>query len=171
MLNITKTLTCHVFACQELVQHTWFKDFASCFVFSCMFLFSKVSTDSSPEDLYASHFKFVFFKESRLSFKVKGWIYNCVELLALPSNSLCKWKLQLRLLYSSQVKKYDTWLLIQRITFLTCEKSNMGQLIGFHQFGNENPHFAAFQGVNLSTYIIKWYMVDWGSWPEITMGC
>ena len=41
-----------VFACQKLVQHTWFNDFASSaprFVFNCVFLFSKVSAYSSPK--------------------------------------------------------------------------------------------------------------------------
>ena len=47
---LNRTLTRLVFACQKFVQHTWF-GCASRFVFSCMFLFSKVSAHSSPEDL------------------------------------------------------------------------------------------------------------------------
>ena len=36
------------------------------------------------------------------------------------------------------MKKHDTRLLIGRITFLTCEKSDTRHLIGLHRFANEN---------------------------------
>ena len=44
----------------------------------------------------------------------------------------------LNLPYGSQVKKHDTRLLIGRIAFLTCGKSNTRHLIGLHRFANEN---------------------------------
>ena len=40
--------------------------------------------------------------------------------------------------YGSHVKKYDTRLLIGRIAFLTCEKSDTRHLIGLHRFAYEN---------------------------------
>ena len=40
--------------------------------------------------------------------------------------------------YSSHVKKHDTRLLIGRIAFLTCGKSDTRHLIGLHRFANEN---------------------------------
>ena len=40
--------------------------------------------------------------------------------------------------YSSHVKKHDTQLLIGRIAFLTCGKSDTRHLIGLHRFTNEN---------------------------------
>ena len=40
--------------------------------------------------------------------------------------------------YGSHVKKHDTRLLIGRIAFLTCGKSDTRHLIGLHQFANEN---------------------------------
>ena len=39
---------------------------------------------------------------------------------------------------SSHVKKHDTRLLIGRIAFLTCGKSDTRHLIGLHRFANEN---------------------------------
>ena len=38
----------------------------------------------------------------------------------------------------SHVKKHDTRLLIGRIAFLTCGKSDTRHLIGLHRFANEN---------------------------------
>ena len=40
--------------------------------------------------------------------------------------------------YGSHVKKHDTRLLIGRIAFLTCGKSDTRHLIGLHRFANEN---------------------------------
>ena len=40
--------------------------------------------------------------------------------------------------YGSHVKKHDTQLLIGRIAFLTCGKSDTRHLIGLHRFANEN---------------------------------
>ena len=40
--------------------------------------------------------------------------------------------------YGSHVKKHDTRLVIGRIAFLTCGKSDTRHLIGLHRFANEN---------------------------------
>ena len=55
--------------------------------------------------------------------------------------------------YRSHVKKHDSRLLIGRIAFLTCGKSDTRHLIGFHRFANENL-LCGFC-VNLRMYIIR----------------
>ena len=57
--------------------------------------------------------------------------------------------------YDSHVKKHDTRLLIGRIAFLTCGKSDTRHLIGLLIGLQTKIYSAAFQCVNLSMYIIN----------------
>ena len=61
--------------------------------------------------------------------------------------------------YGSHVKKHDTRLLIGRIAFLTCGKSDTRHLIGLHRFANENL-LCGFS-VCKSQYV--YYKYCWGS--------
>ena len=62
----------------------------------------------------------------------KRWLVRCTKPRQPDLNE------NFNLPCGSHVKKHDTRLLIGRIAFLTCGKSDTRHLIGLHRFGNEN---------------------------------
>ena len=66
----------------------------------------------------------------------KRWLVRCTKPRQPALTSALNENFNLP--YGSQVKKHDTRLLIGRIAFLTCGKSNTRHLIGLHRFANEN---------------------------------
>ena len=62
----------------------------------------------------------------------KRWLVRCTKPRQPALNE------NFNLPYGSHVKKHDTRLLIGRIAFLTCGKSDTRHLIGLHRFANEN---------------------------------
>ena len=62
----------------------------------------------------------------------KRWLVRCTKPRQTALNE------NFNLPYGSHVKKHDARLLIGRIAFLTCGKSDTRHLIGLHRFANEN---------------------------------
>ena len=113
-------------------------------VFPCVFLFSRLWTYSSTEESWITkRFSLMAFSETETFNINDGRNANKNYLLSSDSQSdgLCgvrNLNENFNLPYGSHVKKHDTRLLIGRITFLTCGKSDTRHLIGLHRFANEN---------------------------------
>ena len=112
-------------------------------------LTSRLSTYSSTEESWITkRFSLMAFAETG-TFNINDW-RNANKNYLLSSRLAKRWLVRctkprqpalnenFNLPYGSHVKKHDTRLLIGRIAFLTCGKSDTRHLIGLHRFANEN---------------------------------
>ena len=82
-------------------------------------------------------YNFCVFLEKPIKFQGESWnlqLQRTFELHQVMASVNEKFNLP----HGSHIKKHDMRLLIGRITFLICEKSDTPHLIGSHRFVNKN---------------------------------